>query len=55
MALAGLSSTTSRQRMRLAEGDVAALGHVDDYALPLTRRFATTLAQSPQPRCAPSF
>ena len=50
VALAGLWSTTSRQRMRLAEGDVAALGHVDDYALLLTRRFATTLAQSPQPR-----
>ena len=36
--------------MRLAEDDVASLGHVDDYALQLTRRFATTLAQSPQPR-----
>ena len=50
IALAGLWMTTSRQRMRLAEGDVAALGHVDDYALQLTRRFATALAQSPQPR-----
>jgi len=50
VALGGLWSTTSRQRMRLAEGDVAALGHVDDYAVLLTRRFATTLAQSPQPR-----
>jgi two-component system nitrogen regulation sensor histidine kinase NtrY len=49
-ALAGLWSTTSRQRVRLAETDVAALGHVDDYAVVLTRRFATTLAQSPQPR-----
>jgi two-component system nitrogen regulation sensor histidine kinase NtrY len=49
-ALGGLWSTTSRQRMRLAETDVAALGHVDDYALLLTRRFATTLAQAPQPR-----
>jgi two-component system nitrogen regulation sensor histidine kinase NtrY len=50
VALAGLWSTTSRQRMRLAEGDVAALGHVDDYALLLTRRLATMLAESPQPR-----
>ncbi|MDP9206784.1 MAG: ATP-binding protein [Gemmatimonadota bacterium] len=50
VALAGLWSTTSRQRMRLAEADVSALGHVDDYALLLTRRFATTLAQAPQPR-----
>jgi signal transduction histidine kinase len=50
VALAGLWATTSRQRMRLAEGDVAALGHVDDYALLLTRRLATTLADSPQPR-----
>ena len=49
-ALAGVWSTTSRQRMRLAENDVAALGHVDDYAVLLTRRFATTLAKSPQPR-----
>jgi len=49
-ALAGLWATTSRQRVRLAEVDVAALGHVDDYALVLTRRFATSLAQAPQPR-----
>ena len=49
-ALGGVWSTTSRQRMRLAENDVAALGHVDDYAVLLTRRFATTLARSPQPR-----
>ena len=49
-ALAGLWSTTSRQRVRLAEADVAALGHVDDYALVLTRRFAGTLSQAPQPR-----
>ena len=49
-ALAGLWATTSRQRVRLAEADVAALGHVDDYALVLTRRFATSLAQAPQPR-----
>jgi len=50
VALGGVSSTTSRQRMRLAESDVADLGRVDDYAVLLTRRFATTLAQSPQPR-----
>jgi two-component system nitrogen regulation sensor histidine kinase NtrY len=50
IALAGLWSTTMRQRMHLAEDDVASLGHVDDYALQLTRRFAVTLAQSPQPR-----
>ena len=50
VALGGLWSTTTRQRMRLAEGDVAALGRVDDYALALTRRFASMLTQSPQPR-----
>ncbi len=50
VAVAGVWSTTSRQRMRLAEGDVAALGRVDDYALVLTRRFVTVLARSPQPR-----
>jgi two-component system, NtrC family, nitrogen regulation sensor histidine kinase NtrY len=49
VALGGLWATTSRQRMRLAEEDVAALGHVDDYALVLARRLATALAQSPQP------
>jgi len=37
VALGGLWSTTLRQRMRLAEEDVAALGHVDDYAVLLTR------------------
>jgi two-component system nitrogen regulation sensor histidine kinase NtrY len=50
VALAGLWSTTSRQRMRLAESDVVALGRVDDYALVLTRRFASTLAESPPSR-----
>jgi two-component system nitrogen regulation sensor histidine kinase NtrY len=50
VALGGLWSTTSRQRMRLAEGDVAALGRIDDYAVLLTRRFATVLAESDQPR-----
>jgi two-component system nitrogen regulation sensor histidine kinase NtrY len=50
VALGGLWATTSRQRMRLAEGDVAALGRVDDYAVLLTRRFATVLAESDQPR-----
>ena len=49
VALGGLWSTTSRARMQLAEQDVAALGHVDDYAVQLTRRFVTTLSQSPQP------
>jgi signal transduction histidine kinase len=50
VALGGLWSTTSRQRMQLSEQDVAALGHVDDYALQLTRRFVDTLSHSPQPR-----
>jgi signal transduction histidine kinase len=50
VALGGLWSTTSRQRMRLAEGDVEALGRADDYALGLTRRFATGLAESAPPR-----
>jgi len=50
VALAGVWSTTYRQRMQLAEQDVAALGHVDDYALQLTRRFVDTLSESPQPR-----
>jgi len=49
LALGGLWSTTSRERMQLAEQDVAALGHVDDYAVQLTRRFISTLSQSPQP------
>jgi two-component system nitrogen regulation sensor histidine kinase NtrY len=49
IALGGLWSTTLRQRKQLAAGDVAALGHVDDYALLLTRRFAADLAQSPLP------
>jgi two-component system nitrogen regulation sensor histidine kinase NtrY len=50
VALGGVWSTTSQQRMQLAEQDVAALGHVDDYALQLTRRFVDTLSESPQPR-----
>jgi signal transduction histidine kinase len=50
IALDGLWSTTLRQRMQLAEEDVAALGHVDDYVVLLARRFATDLAQSPSPR-----
>jgi two-component system nitrogen regulation sensor histidine kinase NtrY len=49
VALGGLWSTTSRERMQLAEQDVAALGHVDDYAVQLTRRFVTALSQSPRP------
>jgi signal transduction histidine kinase len=35
--------------MQLGEQDVAALGHVDDYALQLTRRLVNSLAGSPQP------
>ncbi|MDB4871602.1 MAG: putative two-component histidine kinase [Gemmatimonadales bacterium] len=50
VALGGLWSTTLRQRMQLAEEDVAALGHVDDYVVLLARRFATDLAQSPPPK-----
>lgn len=50
IALAGLWSTTSRQRMQLAEEDVAALGVVDDYAQQLTRRFVSELGSAPQPR-----
>jgi signal transduction histidine kinase len=50
VALGGLWSTTSRQRMQLAEQDVAALGHVDDYALQLTRRLVASLSQSPPPK-----
>jgi signal transduction histidine kinase len=46
VALAGLWSTTSRQRMQLAEEDVTALGHVDDYAVQLTRRLVSTLGSS---------
>ena len=48
-AIAALWSTTSRQRVRLAEEDVARLAEVDDYALLLTRRFASSLADSPRP------
>src|SRR5437870_8836436 len=55
VALAGLWSTTSRQRMQLAEQDVAALGHVDDYALQLTRRLVTSLSESPQPESRPDL
>ena len=49
VALAGLWSTTSKQRMQLAEQDVAALGHVDDYALQLTRRMVTSLSNGSPP------
>jgi two-component system, NtrC family, nitrogen regulation sensor histidine kinase NtrY len=48
VALSGLWSTTLRQRMQLAEEDVAALNHVDDYALLLTRRFANSLDDATQ-------
>ena len=44
VALGGVWSTTSKQRMQLAEQDVAALGHVDDYAVQLTRRLVGTIA-----------
>ncbi|MGH7650901.1 MAG: ATP-binding protein [Gemmatimonadaceae bacterium] len=55
VALAGLWSTTLRQRMQLAEEDVAALGHVDDYAVILTRRFAADLEQAPLPTSGASL
>ncbi len=48
-AITALWSTTSRQRARLAEEDVARLAEVDDYALMLTRRLAAFLADSPRP------
>jgi two-component system nitrogen regulation sensor histidine kinase NtrY len=50
VALGGLWSTTLRQRMQLAQEDVSALGHVDDYVVLLARRLATDLSQSPPPR-----
>ena len=49
ISLTALASTTSRQRMQLGEQDVAALGHVDDYAVQLTRRLVNSLATSPAP------
>lgn len=49
LALGGLWETTSRQRMQLAEQDVTGLGHVDDYALQLTRRFVDSLARAALP------
>ena len=48
-AVTALWQTTSRQRARLAEEDVSRLAEVDDYALLLTRRFASALADSPRP------
>src|SRR5687768_8325457 len=48
-AITALWSTTSRQRARLAEEDVARLAEVDDYALMLTRRLAAFLSESPRP------
>jgi signal transduction histidine kinase len=47
ISLTALASTTSRQRMQLGEQDVAALGHVDDYAVQLTRRLVNALATAP--------
>ncbi len=49
VAIAALWSTTSRQRVRLAEEDVGRLAEVDDYTLMLSRRFADLLADSAQP------
>ena len=49
ISLTALASTTSRERMQLGEQDVAALGHVDDYAVQLTRRLVNSLAGSPAP------
>ncbi|HJP85082.1 MAG TPA: ATP-binding protein [Gemmatimonadaceae bacterium] len=48
VSLTALASTTSRQRMQLGEQDVAALGHVDDYAVQLTRRLVNSVAGSPR-------
>src|SRR5688572_22839750 len=48
-AIGALWSTTSRQRARLAEEDVARLAEVDDYALMLTRRLAASLSDSQRP------
>ncbi|HWL40876.1 MAG TPA: ATP-binding protein [Gemmatimonadaceae bacterium] len=50
VAIAALWSTTSRQRVRLAEEDVSRLAEIDEYTLLLARRFASSLADSAQPR-----
>jgi two-component system, NtrC family, nitrogen regulation sensor histidine kinase NtrY len=55
VGLAGLWSTTLRQRQQLAEEDVAALGHVDDYALTLTERLASTISDSRRRVTAPTL
>ncbi|MDQ6870383.1 MAG: ATP-binding protein [Gemmatimonadota bacterium] len=55
IALGGLWSTTLRQRMQLAQEDVAALGHVDDYVVLLARRLATDLSQSLPPKSRASL
>jgi len=49
LSLTALASTTSRQRMQLGEEDVAGLGHVDDYAVQLTRRLVSSLGGGPRP------
>ena len=49
-SLAALASTTFKQRMQLGEEDIAALGHVDDYAVQLTRRLESSLAGAPHPQ-----
>jgi len=50
LATAALWSTTSRERMRLAERDVAGLMHIDDYELLFVRRFVDSLSLSPAPK-----
>lgn len=49
VSLTALASTASRQRVQLGEEDVAALGHVDDYAVQLTRRLVSSLNGVPRP------
>jgi two-component system, NtrC family, nitrogen regulation sensor histidine kinase NtrY len=55
VGLAGLWSTTLRQRKQLAEEDVEALAHVDDYALILTERLASAISDSRRPVTAPTL
>ena len=49
VATAALWTTTTRQRMRLAERDLAALTRVDESEETLVRRFLDALAHSPAP------
>ncbi|MFL5637420.1 MAG: ATP-binding protein [Gemmatimonadaceae bacterium] len=55
VSLSGLWYTTTRQRMQLAEEDVAALGRVDDYAIQLTRRFVNSLSERRAPQSSPDL